>query len=416
MLQRAPVPLAAAEAPQLEDGPEAAVTEAVLGQLHRTLGAQQELLETALDRAERAERQLAEQRDAAVAAREAAQRTAAQQEEASKQAAAKEDALHATIRGLSDQLAALKEQLGVEEGRAAAAQRELRQARERAAAAEALVQQLQQQLYGAARGCRGWWWGGEAMRGDHAPPPPPPPLPAPAHQGGQNHAGWQPPPPPEPPPCAPQHCPSSSSDSDGWPPATSARSPQHGQQGCGSTPSPSLSPLRQKGGQPLAGPPPDRQPLRHLWVGNLPSSLSNSSGPWLLWQEFVPFGAIESVYVGRHPSRDDLGYAIVNFSAAASATAAMQALDDRAVPRLAGAQADGGAATPTSAGPTASLAASTAAWQLAVKLPGPEELHAVEEEEGEEALAASGQLAGQESAASPPLLRPSAQPFEPRRG
>lgn len=294
MLQRAPVPLAAAEAPQLEDGPEAAVTEAVLGQLHRTLGAQQELLETALDRAERAERQLAEQRGAAEAAREAAQRAAAQQEEASKQAAAKEDALHATIRGLSDQLAALKEQLGVEEGRAAAAQRELRQARERAAAAEALVQQLQQQLYGAARGCRGWWWGGEAMRGDHAPPPPPPPLPAPAHQGGQNHAGWQPPPPPEPPPCAPQHCPSSISDSDGWPPATSARSPQHGQQGCGSTPSPSLSPLRQQGGQPLAGPPPDRQPSRHLWVGNLPSSLSNSSGPWLLWQEFVPFGPIES--------------------------------------------------------------------------------------------------------------------------
>lgn len=46
--------------------------------------------------------------------------------------------------------------------------------------------------------------------------------------------------------------------------------------------------------------------------------------------------ALAAVYVGRHPSRDDLGYAIVNFSAAASATAAMQALDDRAVPRLAG--------------------------------------------------------------------------------
>lgn len=43
-----------------------------------------------------------------------------------------------------------------------------------------------------------------------------------------------------------------------------------------------------------------------------------------------------AVYVGRHPSRDDLGYAIVNYSAAASATAAMQALDDRVVPRLAG--------------------------------------------------------------------------------
>lgn len=44
-----------------------------------------------------------------------------------------------------------------------------------------------------------------------------------------------------------------------------------------------------------------------------------------------------AVYVGRHPSREGLGYAIVNFSAPSSATAAMHALDDRAVPRLAGA-------------------------------------------------------------------------------
>lgn len=78
--------------------------------------------------------------------------------------------------------------------------------------------------------------------------------------------------------------------------------------------------------------------------------------------------------------------------------------------------ADRGAATPSSASSNASSASSAAAWHLAVKLPGPEELHAVEEEEGDEAPADPTQPAVREGVADLPLLRPSARPFEPQQG